>query len=652
MSSSMDLFDPMNNGLERDKSITSYEMKSFQPVNGRVLNQRSNTIKIKTNGTNQHLLPSEGYLDIVFRANAAGDISEYNIVAGVNDQFEFKSAAANPYTTITMTAGNYPNVAALETELQTRIAAAGGTGAQFNLTLVGNLIQLEIRQNNSIRSTTINSFFNYLGFSNFTLGPGFDIVTGVNDVFQVRTVALAAFVNATVAAGHYDTIALLDAAFKAAILVAIPAAAVADFTLSYDGGGGIVNLDITTNANAAIERTAANTLFAYLGWNAGAALSGIGNYPADNAFPFLSNIADIGVAVPIMHDSCLSLFRRASLWLNNVLIHSNDYPVFSTSVVKWLERSNNYITQQGPKEWFFTKTDTSEPVKQQLLGPLSNYFRRAQINLSDLFPFFKEYPHTLRGVEIRVELILNNNAREIVYFPSDAAASTINVTEAIMYIPELIGSPETEARLLDQIISKESAVIPYEDHQVYRELIPAQSNITYVLDSLSEVPLSVYVGLQLQSRLEEDQSVPLNQRNPSTYDNLKLVRAECRVNNHAYPKLPYQVSFEDPSPNSCDDYSRLFLEFYRSGQREQDYDSGGALEYTDQFKNSYPIITFNLQNEDEIQSKKGEMNTIEVFLQLSEVPAQPFFINAMVVYQNSIVLTTDGRRYEWTRQNQ
>lgn len=550
---SIDLFDPLNSGLQRDKSIVSYEYKSFEPVGGRDLtNNRNNTIKIVTKGTNQHLLPSEGYLDIVFRASSAHG---FVIQAGVNDQFGVRAVAGN-YTLATVNPGVYATIADLNTAFQAAITDTGvGVATEFEL---------------------------------------------------------------DVAAGP------------------VPPA-------------NTVTLEITTTATNAISSEviagqSSNTFFRYLGFADGQRL-GIGVYPAVNAF----------VDQTIMHDSVLSAFRKCSLWLNNVQIHSIDYPVFSSSIVKWLEYSNNYITQQGPKEWFFTDSDASPSAarKNPLLqnGATKDVCRRAQIKLSSIFPFLKTYDKVLRGCTLTIELEKNNNVREVVY-NSNGNTSAFSIKEATLWCPELIGSDEVEGSLLDDIISKKRTVISYENHEVYRQLNPPQSNVTYVLDSLSEVPIFVYVALQQRSRLESDDLAAFNSadRNPSVYDNLKLVRAECKVNGRSYPKMPYQVSFEDPSRTSSDEFVRLFLEFYRTMMKEDELDNGSALEYTSQFKNKYPIITFNLEREEEIQSNKAENNTIEVNLQFSTVPTQYFYINALVVYQNHIVLSTDGKKYEWSRQ--
>ncbi len=547
---SIDLFDPLNSGLQRDKSIVSYEYKSFEPVGGRDLtNNRNNTIKIVTKGTNQHLLPSEGYLDIVFRASSThGFIIQEN----VNDQFGISVTGAAPFTLVTVPSGAYADIAALNAAFQQGIDDANvGTPAEFNL---------------------------------------------------------------------------VEAAGPA------PPAGTIRLVITVTAGNGISSDPIPNSSN---------TFFRYLGFADGFR-NGVGTYSAAVVFDDTDQT--------IMHDSVLSAFRKCSLWLNNVQIHSIDYPIFSSSIVKWLEYSNNYITQQGPKEWFFTDSDASPSAARK--NPLldGDVCRRAQIKLSSIFPFLKTYDKVIRGCEIRVELEKNNNVREVVY-NNIGNPPAFSIREASMWIPELVGSDEVEGSLLDDIVSKKRAVISYENHEVYRQLNPPQSNVTYVLDSLSEVPIFVYVGLQLRSRLESDTTaISAADRNPSIYDNLNLVRAECKVNGRSYPKLPYQVSFENPTSSSTDEYTRLFLEFYRTMMKEDEFDNGSALEYTSQFKNKYPIITFNLEREEEIQSNKSENNTIEVNLQFSTVPSQYFYINALVVYQNHIVLSTDGKKYEWSRQ--
>jgi len=459
------------------------------------------------------------------------------------------------------------------------------------------------------------------------------ITAGLNDTFLVADNGNP-LATATVAAGSYANIAALNTAVQNAITAAGQTGA--NFVLSEAAGLVVITL---SEAGAVIDLNSGN-LGDYLGFTASQMpLTGAG-----------AATATVNTQECVMHDSALSLFRKASLWFNNVQVHSIDYPSFAQQIRNLQDYSSDYVSKRG-EEWFYVSEsqDLSTPLAATKISKTTNNVRvRTQIPLKRIFPFLDTYDKVIRGVEIRVEMERNDyNPSEIIY--ASRATGTLKLNSMEMWIPEIKGSPAVEAMLLEDVVNPTSAVIAFDNHEVYRQLNPPQQQFTWVLDTINEVPKMIYVGMQRRSQLDSINPDTTLQINPSTFQNFKLVRCEARVNGHVFPKQPYDISFEDATATSVDNYSRLYWEFLRANYKEAEHDNGSLLEYTEQYKNVYPILTFNMSRDGEIAKNLAENNNLEIFLQFSEPPPEDLYVWADVIYENRMKLSTDGRSYSWSK---
>lgn len=461
------------------------------------------------------------------------------------------------------------------------------------------------------------------------------IIAGVNDTFQVAPAPIGtALKTATITPGSY-TIGQLNTRFQSAINTAF-AGLGGDFALA--NPGGFVQLALAQNDS----KIALGTFGDFLGFTPEQLVTLVGGGGIT---------ALVNTQQAVMHDNALSLFRKASLYFNNVQVHSVDYPVFANTIRNLQDYSSDYV-EKHREQWFYL-----EPESQNISTPLAiekvsktegNLRIRTQIPLKRIFPFLETYDKVLRGVEVRLELERNEyNTSEIAY--ASRATPRITLNELAMWVPEVIGSPAVEAMLLEDVVNPREQVITYDHHEVYRQLNPPQGDLTWVIDTISEVPKFIYVGMQLRSQLDSVNPDTSTQINPSTFQNLRLVRAEARINGHVFPKMPYQISFADNSSSAVDEYNRLYWEFLRVNYKEAELDNGSLLEYTKQYKNVYPVITFNMSRDHDVQRNTTENNNVEIYLQFEQAPSDDFYIWADVVYENNMVLSTDGKNYEWRK---
>lgn len=502
-------------------------------------------------------------------------------------------------------------------------------------------------QNNTIRIVTkgTDNHYNladaYLeGVCQLTSATNYAvIVAGVNDGLQINGG------DTVVPPGTYATPELLAAAIDAldgdlnCSIVTIaglkyfrftPANAL-NFQLIHAGvpASGVALRNILGFTNAAVPPVSA--------------IGNAGGAPYTAPSPALSN-------APVMHSNVLSIFRKASLYFNNVMVHSIDYPQMHTTLTRLQDESQDYIDKMKDQWFFIDNTQdyniTDATTLEKLTRTQNGLWFRWITPLKRLFPFLESYDKVIRGVEIRVELEKNNsNLSEIIMMSQYAPTSGVSLTykELTLWVPIVVGSVTAEANIISEITSKNNTLIEYSDWQNYRRQNPAGSEMTWLIDNISEIPKNVYVMCQFASQLDNIQIAGDADVNPATFQNLGLIRAEIKINGREYPKMPYKIIFAEPTGNTADDYTRLYFEWLRANFKEAEYDNGSLVSYSN-FKTIYPIVTFNLERASEIQLADDENNVIEVYLQFDDVTAQNFYSWACVEYNAKMKIASNGRQ--------
>lgn len=482
-----------------------------------------------------------------------------------------------------------------------------------------------------------------------TSAARYEIVLGVNDTFTQNGPAVK-----TIPPGTY-TATELAAAMNAL------ATAPGDFTFSVVTVSGVDYWNLAVAAAKTVQLTNA-PLAALLGYTDAAVRPvGVagdnGNSPYVAPTPLVIAWLDVvgNEVSPVMHSNVLAIFRKASLYFNNVMVHQIDWPHMSDTITNLRDQSQDY-NDKRKDEWFYldatqnyNAADASTAAK--LARTHGNLWFRWQVPLKRLFPFLNAYEKVLRGIEIRIELEKNNgNMSEIIMMDENAVTDGIKLQykELTMWVPIVVGAPSTEAMVISEITSKNETLVRYTEWGNYRRQNPISSEITWLIDNISEVPKTVYVMCQLASQLDNISIAGNANVNPATFQHLNLVRAELRINGHVFPKMPYQILFDESTATQCDDYTRLFFEWLRVNYKEAEFDNGSLITY-DTFKSIYPIITFNLTREEEVQMRTGENNVIEVFLQFSEPTAQAFYSWALVEYDAKLLLKSNGKQVDFVR---
>jgi hypothetical protein len=653
-----EVFDPFPLPNERDTTILGNDIKPYYPIGGKdVSDHKNNTFKIVTNGEDQMLYPTESYIDMVFQVNARVNDLSFTISAANN---QWTQNLNGTITNRTITAGVYSTAGLL-----IALNASGDASIQFSLNANGyivitctnalNTIQFEAGQAAELGLARL------LGFSNNAIPP-------------------------------------ISAAF---------------------GGIGTV--------------VAPTLLVASLASN--------------------SNI--------VMHSNVMSLFRKASLYNNNVRIHNMDYPAVASTVMNlrdysqdfvnkrssewlWVDQSHDYdlgvvitaannawtrdlngvITDQTIAPGTYTiaqllaafnanngtlqltlnpngfvvatssnannrlRFDPAKPPQlalAQILGftnvgviPISARLEgntnvtapslnsvpngsislaknnrtslaklvRVTVPLKRLFPYLEFYDHINRGSQFRLELEKNNmNPSEIVMADQAISSVEIKFKELTWWIPTIIPSAAASAFVLKEIMDKKEMLLKYDEYNVYQSLQPRAMNMDWKIDNISAVPKYVYILMQYQNQLDLVSVAGNANINPGTFQHCNLRRAELDINNNPFPKTPYNLNFSDPDENDAGDYTQAYVNWLKIGGRDAEYDNGSLVSYED-YKNLYPIIAFDMSNDQRIQQSGKENNVITIKLAFAQTPPQNVYLWAVIVYEKSMLHKSNGKQIE------
>jgi len=490
------------------------------------------------------------------------------------------------------------------------------------------------------------------------------IEAGVNDTFYVNDAAASALpatalVPATIAAGSY-TFALFKTAFETAITTAGHTLALYVLTEALD----IITLTVTAPARCVLSAALCATLGIVGGGSKRVVVDGA---PIQGAIPF---------SYAMMHDNAMALFRKASLYFNNIAVHIIDYPVLSNTLMHILNDSQDKIDKRTD-EWFYSSDDpyllTLKKISTKYARTSAEKLVRCRIPLKDIFPFLQTYEGVVSSVDIRVELERNDsNYNEIVSFvnctPGSPGNAPISIRELTMWIPEVLGVTDVEAVMLDDIIKGKKATVVYDQPQVYRMLNQPVNEVTWIVDQLSEIPKLVYVFLQPAAaldggigmnpsaysfyRVDETLITPaISTLHQTSYPRINVIRAECRVNNKdKFPLYPYELDFEQGTRTKAQEAIRAYYDIYRTVLKNQEFDNGGLLSL-ENFISTYPIISFDMSRSESVLRNENGTYSIEVFLQFSEAIATQFYTHAVVVYEDKITIRSNSRNLEWKKYN-
>lgn len=506
------------------------------------------------------------------------------------------------------------------------------------------------------------------------------ITEGVNDKIYTRIAAGAPPPDAagvvreiTLTPGIYANAAALDAVLKAQITAsyALPANAGNNFTIDVDAGAiriasATADFFIGLGYNLAIYLGfGAAQVGVYVPGDLATLRGGVGNTVAANT---IANSIELYNTPPRLNPNSMAIFRKATLYANNIELHAIDFPDVPLFINRALNYSADYQSKRQDLHFFYDRSPTIVQFDEVGIEGDTNaaeYARRSKsilaadpavagvgignsivynIKLKDIFPYFKSFDKATRGITYTVELDINPEVHQVLPRLIDVIATNINfrIKNLSLWVPNLKASVVTEAALIEDMkANKDGMVLHYENPQVYRTVHAPTTNFTWVIDSVAKIPKRIYVGFQSVQQLDTCVSYDTlgTDANPTTYQHYNMRNCELRIGSDTYPRQPYVINFEESTLGTAQNYERLFSDFCSSGMA-QELDNAGLVSYRN-YRECYPLVCFNVEREGVLQVE-DQIHDVTVNFTFKNNQPTDFYATALIVYDDSIAIRTDG----------
>lgn len=362
-----------------------------------------------------------------------------------------------------------------------------------------------------------------------------------------------------------------------------------------------------------------------------------------------------------LHQNVMSLFQKASYFINKVGVDEVDLPALTTTIRNLLDYSQDYLDKQGASQWFYSDSGAtvhtagiSQNGRFSAVNPravllkvagASNLAQRVRVMvpLNRIFGYLSDYPSCMRGLEHRFEFVKQSKiAHAVLCNVSNAAQipQTISFDEMSIWMPKLVPSPEAEAFFLKQIRENSSSMITYDAYNGYRQQQVAGEQLNWQISTLQKRPKYVFVSFQDKARLDSyDDGVA--RTNPGVFDNLLVNTIELRVNSKRFPLEQYRLDFSAATNAKADNYQRAFKDWLRISNKDQELDNGSIVSYFD-YANTYPIYAFDLSNDHSL-FENIQSNYIELIVQFANPgPAGPYYSNAVITWEKELKIASAG----------
>ena len=391
-----------------------------------------------------------------------------------------------------------------------------------------------------------------------------------------------------------------------------------------------------TNFTGPTLKIVTKDLHNYL-WNRGGILDIVLRVTVNGAFTLGENTTK-------MHDSILSVFRKASYFKNSVLVDEIEYPGMCTQVRNLLEYSDDYVTKQGRLQGFHYESgdgafDNTNFRVTQLSDGVNAKRLRVQIPLARIFAYFNAYPAVEIGIEHRYEFVKETIISNIV-FGTNCDAERVVFDECSIWIPKVVPSLDAQRQYLTALSSKSETLVSYEAWNGYRNSFNNPNgipNLTWQISAISRKPKFVFVMLQYGPRLDEKDGAGA-EFNPSLFDNALVTNIELKVNSKRFPDDRYTIRFDASTAGQADDYIRPYLDFLRIMDKDTEYDNGSLVSYAD-YKTKYPIFAFDLSREHSLyENVQTNYISVEIIFNNSVLPIPPANPLFTKIYTNAIIV--------------
>ena len=326
------------------------------------------------------------------------------------------------------------------------------------------------------------------------------------------------------------------------------------------------------------------------------------------------------------------MFERMSLELNDEKLEEIDDPYISSSIMKFITKSQDYVKSDGQVECFipdseFDNTSAATNSGRQMRKVLYNNAPSRSFNvkykLADLFNFCSEYRKALYKIPIRVTLTrrFDDEINKFLFHTADG--NTIANGEDFPATPNKVGrawlqdivlripthelNTEPSVKFLSQFNGKKEIDILFNSISMYKGDIQGNGNKNLLITTATQPPELVVLVFQPQTFQYTN--------NSGLFVNGNIENIELRIGNtQKYPDKPLPINATEFF------YEDLYKQYSIACKI---YGNEPLLSYYEFIKN-YPMYVFSTQKQDRDVFSSGA--SINIYLKKSNAVTYRWYV--------------------------
>lgn len=374
-----------------------------------------------------------------------------------------------------------------------------------------------------------------------------------------------------------------------------------------------------------------------------------------------NNAYDANAQIGLVNNAMMYLFSNIKYSINGTIMETITKPGFTSSILGYLSKPDDYSTSAGLKSCWSKDTTThadSNRFVASAAAPAAGYIPQENGNYNQGFaarrgllmsanpigsftfiiPFshifsFGEYNKAIFGVKHSLSLTRNTSDNLAISRANGVPDGKIKLSNITWRVPQVIPEVGVRSNLLKMIENKETYSISYcarndEDINIPRGI----RNFTWRLSVTSgiEKPRWIIVGFQT----DKDQN---QEQNPAIFDHVNLTNACVTLNSEKYPLNDFTTNF------ATNDYSVLYEMFDNFKTEYYGFNSlvGGTQVNFPAFKSLFPIIVFDVRRQNEYL-KRGIMD-IQMKFQFGDAIPDNTRAYAVIISDRLYKMESDGK---------
>ena len=334
-----------------------------------------------------------------------------------------------------------------------------------------------------------------------------------------------------------------------------------------------------------------------------------------------------------------TFIKKIEVECNGITVYNNTRANEAVNVLSMLKYTKSYAGTVGTDQFFFvdSKTGAAQPNPAPAAAATYNegFAQRKLLtdaaavnNISiplNLYSYFAAFKNNLHPNLKTTILLTLENDNNIVFRHADAAPSKVIITKLRLWAPKIIFNDTSLKTYLDDYQQPKTWTYHKEHHEI------KQSNATndaFRISSGIRKPRHVFIWAvptaNYNNQEENIFTFGLNQ----VGGDQGYARSQLEINNSIYyPQLEFSSTEE----------SRLYRALMSYSAAYNDVLSGPIIDRTN-FKNLFGILYFDLRNQSE--DIKDSVVALTFRYQLTDAPAAPYTLNALVLHEKEIELYT------------